>query len=241
VPAIFVLKPGEIGAPVAYAGIFAASVGQGVMATFLTDRMVYLHLPKTGGTWVGDAVRAAGITTFAPDPGKDQHYSSHGHAALADVDFGKRFRVAFVRHPLGWWRSYWDDRMRRGWQADNSIDVATASGDFNEFIIKVLDHRPGYVDELVSDFVGYPSPAVDFVGRFECLTDDLCTALTLAGECFSERALMEFPRQNVSDYTSFPALYRPEVAAEIAAAEHRTIERYYPDEPIPEVWVDDSL
>src|ERR1700756_3387567 len=104
------------------------------MATFLTEKSAYIHLPKTGGTWVMHAVRAVGIPTFAPDPLGDQHYSSHGHAGLRDIHVGDRLSIAFVRHPLDWWRSYWADRMRRGWMRENGIDVAAASDDFNDFV-----------------------------------------------------------------------------------------------------------
>ena len=203
------------------------------MATFLTDKMVFLHLPKTGGLWIADAVKAAGVSTHRPDPRGDQPYSSHGHADLRAVELGEHFSFACVRHPLDWWRSYWGHRMRTGWRADNGLDTAAASEDFNEFIVRALAYRPGYVGDLVEEFVGSPTPKVDFVGRFEHLVDDVCLALRLGGESFSEPALRAHPRRNASDRDLFPAHYRPDVARRLAEAEHSTIERFYAEEPVP--------
>jgi hypothetical protein len=195
--------------------------------------MVFLHLPKTGGTWVGEAVAAAGVQTSRPDPLADQYYSGHGHASLLDVGLDDRFSVAFVRHPLDWWRSYWGHRMRAGWSMESGIDSVAASDDFNEFATRVLNHCPGFLDELVGRFVGSPAPRVDFVGRFEHLVDDTCMALRLSGEPFYEDALRAHPKVNVNDYDSYRARYRPDVAARLAEAEHQTIERFYPEDPVP--------
>ena len=195
--------------------------------------MVFLHLPKTGGSWVVAAAAAAGIPLRGPDPLGDQHYSAHGHATLGDVGTDERFSVAFVRHPLDWWRSYWGHRMRAGWDMENGIDRAAASSDLNEFVTRVMERCPGQLDALVDRFVGSPQPQVDFVGRFEHLVQDTCTALRLAGERFAEDAVRGYPKVNANDYGSCPARYRPDVAERLARAERRTIERFYPDDPLP--------
>jgi len=194
--------------------------------------MAFFHLPKTGGTWVAQAVAAAGVQTWRPVPA-DGHLPSHGHASPLEVDLGDRFSVAFVRHPLSWWRSYWAYRMRVGWSMADEFDRAVASDDFNEFATRVLDLSPGHFDGLVGQFVGAPAPRVDFVGRFERLVEDTCTALRLGGEPFCEEALRAHPNVNVNDYDSFRARYRPDVAARLADAERHTIERFYPEDPVP--------
>lgn len=130
--------------------------------------------------------------------------------------------------------------MRVGWATDNGVDRVAASDDFNEFATRVLAYCSGYLDELVGQFVGFPAPVVDFVGRFEHLVDDTCMALRLGGESFSEGAARAHPKANFNDYDSFPPLYRPDVAARLAEAEHQTIERFYPDDPIPEALIDGS-
>jgi hypothetical protein len=195
--------------------------------------MLFLHMPKTGGSWVTQAVSAAGVATWAPDPLGDRSYSAHGHADLHDVGVDDRLSVAFIRHPLDWWRSYWGHRMRAGWDRTIGIDAIAANDDFNRFVLALLDHHRGSFDEIVRRFVGLPSPCVDFVGRFENLVEDTCEALRLGGERFSASAIRQHPRVNVNDYRTFPALYRREVAVRLAEAEHQTIERFYADDPIP--------
>jgi hypothetical protein len=149
------------------------------------------------------------------------------------VGRGDRLSVAFVRHPLDWWRSYWGHRMRAGWDPANALDAVAASEDFNEFILNVIDHGEGAFDEMVRRFVGLPSPSVDFVGRSEHLVEDACEALRLAGEPFSASAIRDHPRENANAYGRFPALYRPEVAPRLAESERDTIERFYADDPVP--------
>jgi len=203
------------------------------MPTFVTSNMVFLHVPKTGGTWVTQAVQAAGVAALPPSSAGARAARGDPHTSLGELSAGDRFSVAFVRHPLDWWRSYWGHRMRAGWLAESSLDRATASDDFNEFIMRVVEHCPGTVDGLVRRFIGSPTAEVAFVGRFEHLLEDTCQALTLSGERFSLPALRAHPPENTNDYVRFSALYKPEVAERLAAAEHETIERFYPEDPLP--------
>lgn len=204
------------------------------MPTFLSENMVFIHVPKTGGTWITQAVIAAGVSVRGPDPLGDQSYSEHGHAVLGEIAAGDRLSVAFVRHPLDWWRSYWGHRMRAGWDERNAVDATAASSDFNDFIVRALDGgHVGYYDALIAHFIGHPDPAIDFVGRFEYLAEDTMQALELSGESFSREALLAHPLENGNDYERFPARYEPEVAERLAQAEAQTIERFYPHEPVP--------
>ena len=146
------------------------------MATFVTKRMIFVHVPKTGGTWVTQAVKSAGVDAWAPDPPEGSHGPAPFHASLREVAAGDRLSVAFVRHPLDWWRSYWSHRMRGGWDPTNRIDDA-ASDDFNEFVLRVIEQGESSFGGVVRQFIGLPSPDVDFVGRFEHLVEDTCEAL----------------------------------------------------------------
>jgi hypothetical protein len=207
------------------------------MPAFVTDQTLFLHVPKTGGTWVTSAVLAAGIAAVAPDaPDHAAVYSEHGHALLGDVpEYGHRFRFAFVRHPLDWWRSYWGHRMREGtWWEEIEIDRVAGHDDFGEFIRRVTRHLPGYLSSIYEQFVGTPADEIDFVGRYEHLADDLCIALRLAGETFNEAALRSAAPANVNDYARFPAFYEPDLAFALARSERRAIERFYPWQLVPE-------
>jgi hypothetical protein len=93
------------------------------MATLITPRMLFLHLPKTGGSWATAAMLAAGVPAVRPE-------ALPFHATRRESSaYGDRFTFAFVRHPLEYWRSYWAYRMREGWNPASHIDAQTATSD----------------------------------------------------------------------------------------------------------------
>jgi hypothetical protein len=182
----------------------------------LLPRAVFLHVPKTGGSWVGAALRAAGVRfdeyLIEGDPHGDPSYCPRPDA----------FKFAFVRHPLDVYRSYWRFKMdrfdgRRPWDAQNPFDRDCASPDFDEFVRKVVEQYPGWCSRMFEDYVGPATREIEFVGRFERLRQDLVRALTLAGERFDERAIMTTPPENASVWPSpawTPALERAALESE---------------------------
>jgi hypothetical protein len=203
------------------------------VATLLTPRTRILHNPKCGGTWVWRALEAAGVevTVFGdtpvPNP-KNYHLDLAGTNEYAD-----RFTIAFIRHPLDWWRSMWGYRMRTGWDLNRRVDSVTHSEDFNTFIEHVVERLPGHLSPEFARYIGPPSRPIEFIGRFEMLVDDLVRGLREAGENFDEQVLRLHPPDNVNDYARFPAVYRRNVAARLAESERAVIDRFYFDEPIP--------
>jgi hypothetical protein len=198
------------------------------MATLINERFRFLHLPKAGGSWATEAMSAAGVVAARPP-----HVPFHGGLAQTQ-DFSDRFTFAFIRHPLEFWLSYWGYRMRTGWDRDNAIDVVAGSADFSEFVDAIVEQCAGMASEIYESFVGRSGEEIDFVGRYERLTDDLCTALRLAGEEFDEQRLRSHPPVNRTDFSRYAACYTPESAARMAAAEGGAIERFYAYEPIPD-------
>jgi hypothetical protein len=102
----------------------------------------------------------------------------------------------------------------------------------------VVEHLPGFLDVLFARFIGPASAPIDFIGRYERLSDDLALALRLAGEPFDEETLRSYPPQNVGDYERWGRRYDSDLALALALAEQRTIDRFYPHERIPERLVD---
>jgi hypothetical protein len=197
------------------------------MATLVTARMRFLHVPKTGGSWATQAMFAAGVAGERPAP-------MPFHAGLAEsADFADRFTFGFVRHPLDFWRSYWGYRMRTGWDPDSRLDRAVSSSDFDRFVEGLLRDGRGAAGRIFESYVGPPGAEISFVGRFERLADDLCLALRLAGEDFSEAALRGHPTVNETDYRAYPALYPPSLAERLAESERDAIDRFYAWDPLP--------
>jgi hypothetical protein len=198
----------------------------------LTPRIRFLHVPKTGGTWAWRALQAAGVQVEAI--GGDPPSPRTTHLDLSKTtEFADRFTIAFVRHPLDWWRSMWAYRMRTDWDGGRTREEVARSDDFNTFIERVIEHLPGQLETQFARYIGPPSAPIDYIGRYETLADDLVRALAMAGEELDEPALRAYPPDNVSDYERFPAAYRPELAERLAESEHVVIKRFYADDPVP--------
>ena len=128
------------------------------------------------------------------------------------------FTFAFVRHPLTWYQSYFSYKQWKGWDRKNDWDHKVRSDKFEEFVEKAIEETPAYYSKLIRRFVGWPNEEIDFVGRFERLTEDLIRALQLAGESFDPEEIKKVPPENQSDYRQHPAVYTDELAARVLEA-----------------------
>jgi len=180
----------------------------------------FIHIPKTGGSWVAGAIRSAGI------PCEEYAIDGDRHVTLADCPWPEVFKFAFVRNPLDIIRSYWRYKMGAGWEPENDIDRACASASFPEFVDRLLTHFPGVCSAGFERFVGPPDGEIEFVGRQENLAEDLVSALRAAGERFDEAAIRQFPRQNMSDRRAFPADYDDDLRRRVRAAERAAFIRF---------------
>jgi hypothetical protein len=170
------------------------------MASLYNDRMAFIHVPKTGGTWVTNALRAAGVE-FTEVTGQ------RGHATWADMP-PDRFRFGFVREWRAWHMSYWVHKKR--WEdypePINAFDAAVRdSDDFESFMRLVDAEQPRFLDNLYQSFLG-PAGAIEFVGSYENLADELERALGLAGVEYDREALRAQPRANESALVTIPLL-----------------------------------
>ncbi|HTQ98623.1 MAG TPA: hypothetical protein VMH83_01475 [Candidatus Acidoferrum sp.] len=186
----------------------------------ILPRSCFLHVPKTGGTWVKRAIEAAGIECHPFTDGANQH------PTLAQCPCPEKFKFAFVRHPLNLYRSYWQFKMTYGWDPLNALDQACRRDDFAAFVDAVLTTMPGIYSRSLRDFVGPPGQEIDFIGKYESLTDDLIRALQLAGEGFDAAAIRALPPANASDKQRFPAEFTPELTARVLAAEAEAVSRF---------------
>ena len=170
-----------------------------------TERMVFYHIPKTGGTWVKVALANAGVPYRATRNIKAPHpFNLKKAHATPDIvvprEVAGKFAISFVRKPLDWYSSYWSFRSRKGARRDEKFPAdGLWSDDFDQFVNNLLDAFPGgFVTTLYQFYLGRDADKVDFIGRQEHLADDLVQALTLAGEDFDEAALRATERRNQS-------------------------------------------
>jgi hypothetical protein len=192
---------------------------------------VFLHVPKTGGTWVRAAVRASGVAF------EEYFVDGDQHGDLSYCPHPDKFKFAFVRHPYTLYRSYWRFKMGRfgnaaQWDPRNPFDADCAACSFEQFVCNVLAKYPGWCSRMFEDYTGVRDHQIEFVGRFESLADDLVSALRLAGEEFDEALIRQTPAANVSSWPAERAAWARPLAEAVEAAEREAFDRfgYSPDE-----------
>ena len=176
------------------------------MAIKLKGRAIFLHIPKTGGTWVEKVLQQLGIAESSV---------GHKHADLNRAIFPHGLKEAipwtfhafirkltgkstlnesipvfcFVRHPLTWYESWWKFNQKLNWptwghveDVNNWHPCSALNGlgdpDFNRFIENVVSCAPGFVTGLFLRYIGEGSP---ILGRQESLEQDLLTILDTLG------------------------------------------------------------
>jgi hypothetical protein len=183
----------------------------------ILQRCRFLHNPKTGGTWVRQALGAS-CRPFANTEFK--------HPGLNEAPGRGLFTVAFVRHPWSWWRSYWLFKRTHGWDFNNHVDIACMDNVFERYMVNVADKFPGHCTSVFQQFVGYDATEIEYVGRFESLVDNLVAALELAGEPFDEQHLRDTAVVNAGDYNLFSTHCSVEVRQRVLDAEHNIMARF---------------
>ena|SRR5271166_5029024 len=68
-------------------------------AQLVGSNALFLHIPKTGGTWVEQALIQTGVQTAAPPTIQGVTYR---HCLLSMLEKRHPFVFTFVRHPLSW-------------------------------------------------------------------------------------------------------------------------------------------
>jgi hypothetical protein len=187
------------------------------------ERFIFIHVPRTGGTWARLAMEAAGIEARKLGDGY--------HPTRQELDIEGHFTFAFVREPLSWYGSEWNYRR---WLRTTGIDEMKHFYDqwldlaFPDFLDRIIEGRPGFLSQYYESYVGPPDDPIDFIGRFESLADDLVRALELAGQEFDEEVLRTFAPVNRSAPTpACPA----DLRERLVRVERNAYERFYKLEP----------
>jgi hypothetical protein len=185
------------------------------------DRLVFIHVPKTGGDWAVAAMKAAGVELH-PEGGSK-------HVGIWKFVPDGRFTFGFVRKPLTWYSSWWQhcrviDPEHRiqpdpDWPPDRFVNLP-----FEQYLEACVTCLPGFVSKLYRAYLGPPEAPVGFVGRYERLADDLVFALRVAKQDFDEQALRAIPPLNVSG--PMPTC-PPELRDRLRVVEREGYDRFY--------------
>lgn len=195
------------------------------MATLILSDCVFLHVPKTGGTWALSALRRQGIVLATL---QDPNGSDHPDLATVRSVIPDKPAIAAVREPVSWLRSFWRFFYRRNWRPSSQGNVpgmepllAMAAPTFAEFAQRYLSRRPGYISELMRSY----AEGAEHVCRQEHLVDDLLMALVACGQDHLPDVIRATPRENVSQ--PFAAECPAEVEAKIRESDAWILETFY--------------
>ncbi len=208
------------------------------MPLLLKSGAVFLHIPKTGGSW---------ITKVLTEQKLVRANFGHKHATFDRVLFRENFEKSyklipsmlgrwfmknfgrdrrrneymfcFVRHPLKWLESFWRFCKGLDWNAwgevrsrtlwhPNAILNGLGHDEFSPFVGNVIRRRPGYVSEL---FASYTQAGIDFIGRQENLVDDLICVLKHLNENFDEDFVRTYREVNASHTPKEAVHWTPEI------------------------------
>lgn len=165
----------------------------------LTDKFLFLHIPKTGGSYVRECFKALGISgreifhEHAFFPAIERHISR--------AELEGKLVICFIRNPVTWYKSRWSFRMQFGWRMENPLDFNCASNDFNIFVNNCIDYAGGDIGWATKKMLNYidsvPNYLKLFIGKAEYLEDDLLRSLVLSGSIEESVSLPKIPKINV--------------------------------------------
>lgn len=167
-----------------------------------TDKSVFYHIPKTGGVFVKESMRASGLKYGRCRNKKVNHYLKREHSCPSTTmqeDVEGKFSFCFVRKPVDWYVSFWCFRIMSQtvdlrFPADRCWDMV-----FERFVVNILERYPnGFVTQLYKEYVGELADQIDFIGLQENLREDLIKALTTAGEDFDPQVIRNVRKRNVA-------------------------------------------
>lgn len=193
----------------------------------VTDKIVFLHIPKAGGTWVHNILMNLNIGAY-----NIGHRHEHFPSLLSQYPrrfFEDRLCFTIVRHPIFWYQSRWAFRIKNGWQPMHPLDWNCASNSFPQFVDNMINYMPnGWCNDEYSRYIDTEPNLINFVGRCETLIDDFLYVMKKAGYNIDEQFVRNYPPANTSNSKNL-AKYTKELYDRVMFTEHETIIRYYND------------
>lgn len=152
------------------------------MAVIIDDRYCFIHVAKTGGTFVRACITKSGIPFRETGPEE-----IHDHFGINDLDTENDFiYFGFVREPVSWLssrhkfavQSNFKDKfgtfqnVKRHWMAEVWSDNP------RDFIQNTIDRRPSVVDEyFIRMLVDKSGRKSSIIFRYENLLSDIAKVL----------------------------------------------------------------
>jgi hypothetical protein len=187
------------------------------------NRYLFIHIPKTAGTSILDALSI-----------KFRHHSDYKTFKSANTQlFNQAYKFCFVRNPYDRLYSVYSYLIRGGaGHTDNALTnyLQNNSKSFENFVEDVLDNHLMHTHPLFKPQFSYICDfkfkiMVDFVGRFETLGQDVDTISDVIGRN------IELPHLNSNKKDSFCNVYNEQTANKVYSLYQKDFElfNYSPD------------
>ncbi len=143
------------------------------MASLLKCNALFLHIPKTGGSWIRHVLRQQDLVRFEwphPHPDLDRvlnlpryyplHFAKQStkHCSLTlYCEIQEAYKFCFVRHPHSWYESYWRFMTGLDWKSYHEKRISEHS-----HILKEPWHPNSYLERIgSSDFNSFMESVID--------------------------------------------------------------------------------
>lgn len=201
------------------------------------SRFVWVHLPKTGGTWVRETISKHAA------PAWNIQVLYPGHHSIRSVEDQYRDVPAFgfIRNPWEWyvsWHAFWGTHFRYGtgafaqrkelWNDQVKLRAQIAQMNFAEAIEAAQEHEIGlnhHYRRLCLRADGTPIQ----MGRFEDLRRELLRLLRETCGVVPPKlkvAILTKPAEMKSEHRSWQMYYQDRTIARVAELEREIIDRY---------------
>lgn len=136
------------------------------------ERVWFVHVPRTGGTFVTYSLEVLGIA---------QSLDGDAHRVPELDEIGGRVVIGSARHPASWLASYWQFRQRGGRACCGTIDELIVPGEkWLSFATRVAQRSPGAVSRAWRCYLAL-QPDERFWARQERLGGSLLSVLAAVG------------------------------------------------------------
>lgn len=202
----------------------------------VSDKLIFIHIQKTGGMSVRRAMHALDGAVYESGPIEVERHFGLPELLVAHpgIDQGRKV-FGFVRHPMSWLYSRWAFAKKSGFTTQMRHRPSAAmlwiascwSETFEGFVERYLERYPGVATQEMFRRLGlWSDRPAEYIGRTEHLVADL--AQIFAYESLPLLAISVDHRDNVTGDKRVPV--SSVLADAVAKAERGLIERFYSDD-----------
>lgn len=219
------------------------------MAIRLKDsNTVFYEVFKTGSTFIRRSLDACGIEYENLEPysymqkdigegldgQKIEEIGYFRHSPWWAYRYTKN-KFCIVRHPITWYESVWkffhsaqDIRIKLGFFQDLVKEKIIFEQDFNVYIQRIIDEKPGIYTRIIEQFTGPDYSLMSEVLKTETLNEDLYGVLFRLGyPDVVVNPILIFSKANSVDPSEFTFEWDEKQKKKILYLEQEIVKRFY--------------